>query len=174
MNDPQSLFIYVVSWNRPHFLRATLDSIFAQTADFAARVFVVDNGSDQETTDIIRNEKRLAGYQLLEENLGINGALDAILPNDLVKQTSHVLISDADMEYRQSLRLAVDFQAMRPLPVEKMMDFDWWLMRDAPQPLQNFKNPVAVLSGGAVHLGWRQGDSTWQSIETPEYETYRN
>jgi hypothetical protein len=39
--------------------------------------------------------------------------------------------------------------------------------------LQSEDRPIAVLPGGARHLGWRKGDSTWQQIETPEFEEYK-
>ncbi len=65
------------------------------------------------------------------------------------------------------------FQELRPLPVHKMLDFDWWVMRDAPQSLLVRNQFVAVCPGAAIHLGWREGDSTWQTEETPEYDEFR-
>ena len=62
---------------------------------------------------------------------------------------------------------------MRPLPVQQLKDLDWWICRDAPQSLQAHNQLIAVLPGGAKHLGWRRGDSTWQDIEIPEYAAYR-
>lgn len=62
---------------------------------------------------------------------------------------------------------------VRPLPVDNLKDFDWWVCRDAPVSLQAQNQSIAVLVGGAKHLGWRRGDSTWQDLEIPEYEEFR-
>ncbi len=62
-----------------------------------------------------------------------------------------------------------DYRCFRPLPVDRIKDFDWWVVRDAPKSLQRRGLPIAVLPGGAWHLGWRAGDSTWQTDQIPEY-----
>lgn len=64
-------------------------------------------------------------------------------------------------------------EQMRPLPIDNLKDFDWWVCRDSPHSLQSRGEQIAVLPGGAHHLGWRNGDSTWQTCETPEFETYK-
>lgn len=216
------LLAVVVSWNRPQLLTRTLESLFAQLEGVGAEVLLVDNGSAQETRDVILGENRLSRRLLLDANVGINAALERVLPDDVGGSYEAVLISDADMEYRQPfatllpvleavpglgavslqhspehpilgdfefsghrwLKKHVErgcallfnarrFQQLRPLPVEKMLDFDWWVMRDAPRSLRAQGEFVAVSPGAAVHLGWRAGDSTWQSIETPEFEEHR-
>lgn len=68
---------------------------------------------------------------------------------------------------------AARFQELRPLPVHKMLDFDWRVMRDAAQSLQARNQFVAVCPGDPIHLGWRAGDSTWQTQETPEFDEFR-
>jgi hypothetical protein len=65
------------------------------------------------------------------------------------------------------------FEELRPLPVHKLLDFDWWVMRDAAQSLQARNQFVAVCPGAAIHLGWRAGDSTWQTKETPKFDEFR-
>jgi glycosyltransferase involved in cell wall biosynthesis len=65
------------------------------------------------------------------------------------------------------------FQELRPLPLHEMLEFDWWAMRDSPQSLQSRNEFVAVCPGAAIHLGWRAGDSTWQSSEIPEFDEFR-
>ena len=210
----------IVSWNRPEFLKRTLDSLFDQLVGMDAAVGVADNNSYPATRDILLQESRLTWRIMLDSNLGINGAVEAAL-NDLA-DSKYILVSDADMEYRRPLRSilrAFDdhpeigaislqhspeheavgemtfnneqwplkriergcsllfqttrFQELRPLPVHKMLDFDWWVMRDAPQSLQAKNQFVAVCPGAAIHLGWRAGDSTWQIQETPEFDEFR-
>lgn len=63
--------------------------------------------------------------------------------------------------------------AVRPLPSDNLKDFDWWVCRDAPLSLQTQGTPLAIQVGGARHLGWRAGDSTWQTAEIPEYAEFR-
>ncbi|MES2790055.1 MAG: glycosyltransferase [Planctomycetota bacterium] len=217
------LLCVIISWNRPEFLRRTLESIFLQIRDIDAQVVVVDNGSGPEAREVIERETRIEQRIYLGANLGINRALEAALPDDLPHEFQNVLISDADMEYRRPLSSisrvfdghpeigavslqhspehptvgeitfngepwplkrvergcsllfrAARFQELRPLPVHKMLDFDWWVMRDAPQSLQSRNQFVAVCPGAAIHLGWRAGDSTWQSSEIPEFDAFRS
>ncbi len=216
------LLALIISWNRPRFLQVTLDSLFDIAVTDSTDVIVVDNGSDAETCRIIEKDSRLAGFRLLGENLGLNGALEAVLTDNVLEQYECLLISDADMEYRISAAVALDFlqrhreigavsyqhspehavvtefesngrhwltkwsergcslflrvadyRRLRPLPVDNLKDFDWWVVRDAPQSLQQRGLPVAVLPGGAIHLGWRAGDSTWQELEIPEYDEFK-
>lgn len=211
-----------MSWNRPRFLKRTLESLFHQLDGVQAEVIVVDNGSSPETVAVIESERKLSRYLLLPSNVGINAAIEAILPANVTEVCDAILISDADMEYRTPLAevlpllevepriggwslqhspehaiveesvinnrpvllkqvergcallfSAARFQEFRPLPVHKLLDFDWWVMRDAPQSLLARDQLVAVLPGAAIHMGWRQGDSTWQTLETPEFDEYR-
>lgn len=215
----KSLLAVVISWNRPHFLRETLDSLFRQSNPADASILVVDNCSEAETVAVIEQETRLTNYRLLNQNRGINGALEAILTEDVLDHHEFLLVSDADMRYQRPLQLAIDllasestvgavsyqhspehpvagelvsggrtwltkwsergcalflriadYRRLRPLPVENFKDFDWWVVRDAPQSLQHRNLPLAVLPGGARHLGWRTGDSTWQTTEIPEFD----
>lgn len=219
---PTKLLAVIVSWNRPHFLRRTLDSLFLQLKAAEADVIAVDNGSDAPTRQLLQQERRLSQVIQLTTNIGINAALEAALPADLDQKYHAILVSDADMEYLQpiaSLLPALEsipqvgaislqhspehavtaehddgqrhwllksiergcsllfltrrFQQFRPLPIHKPLDFDWWVMRDAPHSLAQHRESVLVLPGGARHLGWRVGDSTWQFLETPEYEENR-
>ncbi len=214
----RDLLALIVSWNRPAFLERTIASLRQQARGLSAELFVVDNGSDRETRRLIRRSGGLSGYLLLHRNLGINGALERAIPQSLSERYEFLLISDADMEYRQPLTLALDalrqqpdlgavsyqhspehpsegtvqiagrefhlkstergcslvfatdpFERMRPLPVQQLKDFDWWVCRDAPHSLRSQGKQLAVLPGGARHLGWRRGDSTWQTDEIPEY-----
>ncbi len=214
----QDLLAIIVSWNRPKFLERTITSLQQQLQGLSADLCVVDNGSGQETRQLIRQNRSVSGYLLLHRNLGINGALERVFPRSLSDQYEFLLISDADMEYRHPVALAVNalrqqpalgaisyqhspehpsegtvplagqefylkssergcslvfaseqFERFRPLPVQQIKDFDWWVCRDAPHALQQQGKRIAVLPGGAMHLGWRRGDSTWQTEEIPEY-----
>jgi len=218
----RKLLSIVISWNRPEFLRRTLESLFPQIEGIQSQIIVVDNGSDLDTIEVIEREERIGRSVFLGSNLGISRALEAALPDDVSQEFQHILISDADMEYRRPLGPLLQafndrpeigaislqhspehapvgamsfndeqwplkriergcsllfqtarFQELRPLPVHKMLDFDWWVMRDAPQSLQARNQYVAVCPGAAIHLGWRAGDSTWQTQETPEFNEFR-
>jgi glycosyltransferase involved in cell wall biosynthesis len=96
------LLIVVISWNRPRFLRRTLDSLFAQTTPESAAIFLVDNGSGQQTLDVIHSEPRLRGFELLDRNYGLNVALETAVPR-INPGYSYLLVSDADMLYREPI-----------------------------------------------------------------------
>jgi len=218
----RALCILVISWNRPEFLKRTLESLARNLHGISADLFVVDNGSDSETTKLIREAKQLSGYLLLHENIGINAAIERALLPSLENRYENIFISDADMNYQlplvfgvEALRLdreigAVSYQhspehpvtgeksiaehpfllkdsergcslmmrtelleTVRPLPVENLKDFDWWVCRDAPGSIQKQQRQIAVLAGGAFHLGWKAGDSTWQASEITEYPEFQ-
>lgn len=74
-----------------------------------------------------------------------------------------------------SLTMKTDFfQGLRPLNCANSRDYDWWVVRDAPRSCRALGQEVAVIPGGALHLGWRRGDSPWQpEVEIPEYPEFR-
>src|SRR5262249_40412810 len=111
---PNDVMVIVVSWNRPYFLRQTLDSLQRQTQLISADIFVVDNCSRQETVRIIESQKSLAGYWLLEGNCGINGALERVVPASLPQRYRYILFSDADMVYERPLAMAVSLLDAKP------------------------------------------------------------
>jgi len=210
----RSMFVIVISWNRPKFLRRTLDSLFWFTSNYD-RVCVVDNGSHEDTQKVINFDSRLHERYLLPKNLGINGALEHVLQTSPIFPTEkYVLVSDADMLYNRPLSHAERFleanrqfdvlslhdspehkkrgtvrllddvylekrsergcslvfrrellERLRPLPVHKMTDFDWWVFKDSPAHV----NKVAVLPMGSLHLGWRAEDSTWNPLSVDEH-----
>lgn len=93
----RKLLCIIISWNRPDFLRRTLESLFLKTGDIETLVVTVDNGSDWMTRTILDQEERIGKCVFLESNLGINRALEAALPDDVSQEFQHILISDADM-----------------------------------------------------------------------------
>jgi len=213
------MFVIVISWNRPKFLRRTLDSLFWFTSS-RDKVCVVDNGSHEDTQRVVNSDSRLHERYALPKNLGINGALEHVMQTSpLFLTEKYILVSDADMLYNRPLSHAERFleahgannnrqfdvlslhdspehkkrgsfrflddiylekrvergcslvfrrevlERLRPLPVHKMTDFDWWVFRDAPGHINN----VAVMPMGALHLGWRAEDSTWNPLSVDEY-----
>lgn len=216
------LLAIIVSWNRPEYLRRTLNSLFDQVTGIQADVVVVDNGSEAATHAVLRAESRLHGIHCFESNRGLNQAIETAVSRWRTPDHDWVLISDADMEYRQPLVAAVELLTehphigavslqhspehpshatiiaqqrswplkwtergcalvlrtttllgLRPLPVDNLKDFDWWACRDAPRSLRAQDTPIAIQVGGARHLGWRAGDSTWQAEEIPEFTEFR-
>lgn len=63
------------------------------------------------------------------------------------------------------------FQQLRPLPVHKLVDFDWWVMRDAPESLMNRGQIVACWPKAGIHVAYKK--STWSKWDTPEYPECR-
>ena len=59
------LLVVIVSWNRPEFLKRTLESLFDRLDEVQADVIVVDNGSNAEMVAVIESEPRLSRFLLL-------------------------------------------------------------------------------------------------------------
>jgi glycosyltransferase involved in cell wall biosynthesis len=213
------MFVIVISWNRPKFLRRTLDSLFWFTSSHD-KVCVVDNGSHEDTQRVVNSDCRLHERYVLPKNLGINGALEHVMrTSPIYPAEKYILVSDGDMLYNRPLSDAERFleahgstnsrqfdvlslhdspehkkhgsfrfqdeiylekraergcslvfrrellEQLRPLPVHKLTDFDWWVFRDSPRHI----NKVAVMPMGSLHLGWRAEDSTWNPLSVDEY-----
>lgn len=125
-----------MSWNRPRFLRKTIDSLFWVCRD-TDKVVVVDNGSVENNIEIITSDSRIHDYILFPENRGINAAIEAALNKH---NDDLVLISDADMLYLYDLKIAEDF-----LNEHKNIDAISW--HDSPEH--------------AVHSRFEWGNHQW-------------
>ncbi|MHC4698487.1 MAG: glycosyltransferase family 2 protein [Planctomycetota bacterium] len=225
------LGIYVVAWKRPRLLQMTLDSLGEQQKGLNAEVVVSENEACEEISRICHLHGAVDVHMGLLKNEGINGALEHGLEH-MIDRHRYVLVSDADMFYRQPLRLGIDvlerypflgavsFQdspehpalevrsrsggteriqygpivikaaergsalmfrqqrlhGLRPFPTQghHKNEFDWWALRDAPNSLMACAELIGVIPDGAIHLGWRKGDSTWQrDREIPEFEEHK-
>jgi sulfotransferase family protein len=62
---------------------------------------------------------------------------------------------------------AARYHMFRPLALTSKLDFDWYLVRRAPQALEKHGLGIAVLPGGALHIGAEE--STWSGITHTEY-----
>lgn len=63
-------------------------------------------------------------------------------------------------------------QSVRPLPVHKMFDFDWWLCRDAPESIQKRGEFLVCFPGHTRHLAPEREKSTWGNQSPPEIEVF--
>lgn len=59
------------------------------------------------------------------------------------------------------------YQSFRPLSLASKRDFDWHMVRQAPQSFQKQGLQIAVLPGGALHIG--ADESTWSGRKHAEY-----
>lgn len=96
MGKPDNLLdIIIPVYNGERYIRACLDSVFAQRTDFPFRVLVIDDGSTDSTPDILRE------YGMQHENLTVitqpNGGHAAAKNTGLEKsRAEYVFFLDAD------------------------------------------------------------------------------
>ncbi len=103
-----NLSIFILSWNRPHYLKPTIESLLKNTD---GDVYCIDNGSNQETIDVI-NSYKLKEKFLLKENLGINPAFELCIPKNL--KSKYIMFSGHDMYFTENLNLYCDFLDNNP------------------------------------------------------------
>ncbi len=58
-----------------------------------------------------------------------------------------------------------ELNQMRPFPVDRKTDWDWHVCQWSSRSIEKQGKRVAVLIGGARHLGWRAADSTWMNAQ---------
>jgi GT2 family glycosyltransferase len=77
------------------------------------------------------------------------------------------------VERGQSLLCRAEWlQSLRPLPVHKTFDFDWWLCRDAPESIGQRGEYLVCFPGHTRHLGPAREQSTWGNSSPPEIEVF--
>lgn len=197
------LLTVIISWNRPDLLRRTVDSVRVCSRH---RLLIVDNASNQETTDLIRSITTDDERLLFPVNRGINRAVEVALERCT---EPYIHVSDADMQYLEPFDTAIDalergalcvsyldspehrvvgsnrrvgrdwllkhaergaalfmptqyLKSLLPLP-NGHTEFDWWVCQNAPRSLRRLDQSVWVLPRVAWHLGWRVGQSTWNT-----------
>lgn len=118
------MIIWITSWNRREFLKQTIDSLIAQ-ADIPVEIYVVDNGSEFETTEYIKSETRIKRYWLLDKNKGINWPIENLLPT-IIDNQQYVMICDQDIYFNKPLSNYIVF-------LENHADFGAVVGIDAPE-----------------------------------------
>ena len=107
------LSIIIVSWNVKGLLKKCLESIFRNQNDLALEVFVVDNASTDETSEMVKNHFPQVQLISNEKNLGFAAA-----NNQGIKQAKgdYLLLLNPDTEIVGSaLKTAIDFMKSNQL-----------------------------------------------------------
>src|SRR5260370_29810909 len=131
MLERSYMFVIVISWNRPKFIRRTLDSLFWFTSSHD-KVCVVDNGSHEDTQRVVNSDSRLHERYVLPKNLGINGALEHVMQASPIFLTEkYILVSDADMLYNRPLSHAERFLEANGSNTNRQ--FDVLSLHDSPE-----------------------------------------
>jgi len=98
MNDPDGPFVFILSWERPIYLWASLDSLFRRTQT-PCRFVLVDNGSrDPLVREVIAGFQRRGMFHavhLMETNEP--GNLAAVLDDYLPQVGSHFVYMESDI-----------------------------------------------------------------------------
>lgn len=112
----KDLGIYVISWNRSHFLTQTIVSLKERLAedDITADIHIIDNGSDDETVAAIHE---IDGVEkvFFDENKNICGGYQDGVPEDVDKRYKYILTSDHDFLYLEPLSTYIRMLEENPL-----------------------------------------------------------
>lgn len=102
--DPASVAIVVVTYNRSHLLTTLLTSICAMEPK-PGRIVVIDNASDDDTTDVVESyRERLAAagtelvYRRLDTNTGGSGGFSAGMETAYGLGAEWIWLMDDDVE----------------------------------------------------------------------------
>jgi glycosyltransferase involved in cell wall biosynthesis len=103
----------IATFNRAPYIRETLDSLLNQSRP-PARVLVVDDGSTDSTSEILRTYVPRIEY-LRKDNVGKSSALNLALP--LVKTESVWIFDDDDVALRHALDSHLRTLSSAPSPI---------------------------------------------------------
>ncbi|RLC75318.1 MAG: glycosyltransferase family 2 protein [Chloroflexi bacterium] len=151
------LGIVIVSYNTRDLLRACLRSVYASEGDFTYEVCVVDNGSPDDSAEMVAAEFHQVRLLANTENVGYPSANNQGLrafgftdqPTDqLANQPAFALLLNADTE-------------LQPDALARMLDFM------AEHPKAGIAGPKLALPDGSLDLACRR------SFPTPEVSFYR-
>jgi len=197
-NRVPRLSFVIVTWNARDFLRDCLESIFRETSpsgvDF--EVFVVDNGSDDGTADMVAAEFPTVRLIRNSENLGFpkanNMALEIILRekrSDLITlvNSDMVITGRAIEKMAACLEANPDLAAIGPalllpdgrfqvgtggyLPTAwTMFNYFFFLFKIFPRRAKSFFIDQAALAnkGGLIPVEWLSGGALTIRRETVE------
>ena len=105
----KSISVIIPTYNRAHTLARALDSVFNQTQP-AAEVIVVDDGSTDNTEQLIRQNYPEVIY-LKQDNLGVSAARNRAI--GIAKGEWLALLEGADQEQVKQALAAVRKRRMR-------------------------------------------------------------
>lgn len=105
----KSLAVLVISYQRPAFLKTTLETLIKNN-DVGADIFVADNATNPETQAVI--EQFDVQTWFLPENHGINHVVEKIFAPEV--EHEFVMICDHDLYFNAPLSKYVNFLKARP------------------------------------------------------------
>ena len=112
----KDLGIYVISWNRPHFLAQTVESLKARIAEdvITADIHIIDNGSNAETVSVINN---IEGVEktFFDTNRNIGGGYQDAIPDNVDELYKYILTTDHDFMYLEPLSTYIRMLKENPL-----------------------------------------------------------
>src|SRR3972149_7705934 len=77
----------IVNWNTRHLLTNCINSIYSTVAGFHYQIYVIDNGSNDDSVSVVRNQ--FPGVKIIEnsENRGFAAAVNQALGKNLARYT---------------------------------------------------------------------------------------
>lgn len=109
-----SLVIVILSWNGASMLRRYLPSVVAHTPEAMARIIVADNGSTDDSLDLLRQEFPSVGVIALSRNYGFAEGYNQAL-RQLGSDFDLYLLLNSDVEVPEGwLSPLLDYMAAHP------------------------------------------------------------
>lgn len=93
------LAVVILNWNGREMLRTFLPSVCRYSASEGVTVYVADNGSTDDSVDMLRREFPTVQLILLSENLGFAGGYNRALES---VQAEYVVLLNSDVEVTES------------------------------------------------------------------------
>jgi len=104
--------IVILNWNGAHFLRKFLPTVIRNSRNEGVRVIVADNGSSDESVQIVEKEFPEAGLIILDKNYGFTGGYNRALAQI---ESDYYLLLNSDIEVPSGwLDPLLDFMEKNP------------------------------------------------------------
>jgi len=96
MNTDVILHIYILNWNQPELTSDCVQSLLNQTTSVDYRIFIIDNGSTDNSVEIFN--QKFPNIEVLrnESNLGFQGGMNRGLSHGLNQGARYILIINND------------------------------------------------------------------------------
>lgn len=96
LNFESKLFIYILNWNQADMTVACAQSILAQEGACQFDLFIIDNGSTDDSLQIFQRELPNIALIKNKENLGFQGGMNAGIRHALKENAEYIMLLNND------------------------------------------------------------------------------
>lgn len=111
-NNDKPVAVIILNWNGAALLRRFLPSVIANTDASLARIIVADNGSTDNSIDVLRNEFPTVEVMTFDQNYGFAGGYNKAIES---VENKYVVLLNSDVETPEGwLNPLYDFMETHP------------------------------------------------------------